>query len=45
MNNKISGAGVGDTFSFSSGETKIRQCIGDFPDDAARGSVRFREDK
>ena len=32
MNNKISGAGVGDTFSFSSGETKIRQCTGDFPD-------------
>lgn len=38
MNNKISGAGVGDTFSFSSGETKIRQA-----DDEARGSVRFRE--
>ena len=32
MNNKISGEGVGDTFFFRSGETKIRQCIGDFPD-------------
>ena len=38
MNNKISGEGVGDTFFFRSGETKIRQA-----DDAARGSVRFRE--
>ena len=40
MNNKIYGEGVGDTFFFRSGETKIRQA-----DDAERGSVRFREDK